>query len=252
MALIVKVSSMDDSINKRFTISIAGHTIAINALYTEVYELCNDYLSDMSPELQIFISEEDIAIERSEPVTETISERNSYLETLTVYRKITEEMLRFDTLLMHGAVIATGNDAAYMFTANSGTGKTTHIKKWLNNVKGSFVVNGDKPLIKITEDQVIACGTPWCGKEHMGTNTMIPLKAIVLMERGEDNTIEEITFSKAFTQLLQQTYRPKDGEKMKSTLGLLLRLNGKVRFFKFKFNNYKEDSFNVAYNALSS
>ena len=29
-----------------------------------------------------------------------------------------------------------------------GVGKTTHTKLWLDNIPGSFVVNGDKPLIR--------------------------------------------------------------------------------------------------------
>ena len=150
---------------------------------------------------------------------------------------------------MHGAVIAY-NNAAYMFTASSGTGKTTHIRKWLNNLPGAYVVNGDKPLIKITNAGAIACGTPWCGKEKFGKNCMVPMRAIVLMERGEDNIIQEISFGQAFTGLLQQTYMPKDVEKMKKTLALLSMLQGRVKFYRFLFNNKKDDSFEVAYNTI--
>ena len=49
---------------------------------------------------------------------------------------------------MHGAVIRY-KGKAYLFTAPSGTGKTTHIRQWLKKAEGTFVVNGDKPLIKV-------------------------------------------------------------------------------------------------------
>ena len=80
---------------------------------------------------------------------------------------------------------------------------------------------------------------------------MVPLKAIILMERGDNNNIEEIPFGMAFPFLLQQTYRPSDGEKIQKTLKLLVQLKGKVRFYRFIFNNLKEDAFDVAYHAVT-
>ena len=236
---------------KHFCIYVAGHTIAVQTLFTDTYALCKEYLCNDDPEQEICIREEDIILERIETEKMNVSRRDGYLETLAVYRKISELMLSYDTFLMHGAVIATGQNAAYMFAANSGEGKTTHVQKWLEKAEKSFVVNGDKPLIKITDAQAIACGTPWCGKEHLGAKVMVPLKAIVLMERGEDNVIQEITFGKAFTLLLQQTYRPADAEKMRKTLVLLSMLKNRVHFYQFWFNNLKPNAFEVAYTALT-
>ena len=232
-----------------FCIRLAGHTVAVDAMYPRVYSLCQDYPSDLSPEIQVNISEDDIAYECTEAQKTHATQDTGYLETLAVYRKISEAMLSFDTFLMHGAVVAV-DDEAYMFTASSGTGKTTHILKWKNNIQGAFVVNGDKPLIKISETKAIACGTPWCGKEQLGTNTMVPLKAIVLMERSENNFIEEVSFGKALVFLLQQVYRPVETVKIKKTLALLSELSARVRFFRFCFNNKKDDAFSVSYNAL--
>lgn len=231
---------------RHFCISIAGHTVGIDSMYAEVYSLCKNYLCNDKPEILVATNNDDILLERDE----ISNSSDSYLETLSVYRKICESMLQFDVFLMHGAVIADGK-SAYMFTAESGTGKTTHIRKWLDKLKNAYVVNGDKPLIRITEKEVIACGTPWCGKEQMETNIMVPLKAIVLMERGEDNSIEEISFRQAFPDLLHQTYRPTGTEQMKKTLKLVSQLNGKVHFFRFVFNNLKNDAFDVAYHAVT-
>ena len=242
---------MDVKDNKRsFCISVAGHTIAISATYSRVYELCCDYVSNKTPEFRICVEESDLASERVEEKKVNISRRDDYLETLSVYRKISEKMLSYDTFLMHGAVVAV-DDVAYMFIADSGTGKTTHINKWLENLEDAYVVNGDKPLIKMIETHEIACGTPWCGKEHMNTNTMVPLRAIALMERAEDNSIEEISYRQAFGFLLRQTYWPKSPDKRKKTLELMSQMKGKVRFYKFCFNNMKDDVFEVAFNAMS-
>ena len=173
------------------------------------------------------------------------------IETYALQRKVAESLISFSTFLMHGAVIAVDKQNSFMFTAKSGTGKTTHIRKWLENDPEAFVVNGDKPLIKVTDSEAIAYGTPWCGKEHLNTNIGVPLRAIVLMERSEDNEIEEISFSQAFPTLLQQTYRPADADKMRKTLSLLSALNGKMKFYRFRFNNLKPDAFRVSYEALT-
>ena len=242
---------MTEKTNNSFSISIAGHVIAIHAIYTDVLLLCRDYLTDVTPEIQIEIEQNEIEKEHEKDQEESIWHNDGYLETLVAYRKICEEMIDYNTFLMHGAVIAVNNNA-YMFTAESGTGKTTHIRKWLDHIDNCFVVNGDKPLIRITNTQAIACGTPWCGKELMNTNIMVPLKAIVIMERADCNEIEEISFQQGLIQLLQQTYRPSEAEKLRKTLSLLTQLNGRVRFFKFCFNNYKDDAFEVAYKALTT
>lgn len=240
----------EDKAERHFCVSLAGRVVAIDSFYNQVYSLCSDYLCDLPPEIRISITEKDLMYEREESKKSGFFSRNDYLETLAVYRKICEEMLFFNTFLMHGAVVASGN-SAYMFTAESGTGKTTHIKKWLNCLENAYVVNGDKPLIRMTETEAVACGTPWCGKEQMGTNTMVPLKAIVIMERGENNEMAKLTYREAFPFILQQTYQPAGTEQKKKTLHLLSQLKGKVHFYRFVFNNMKEDAFDVAYQTLT-
>ena len=113
-----------------FRISVAGHVADIEALHSEVYSLCKDYLSELSPDIHIFTSENDIAKERKEALKNRSPYKDSYLETLVVYRKLCDEMLAFNTFLMHGAVLGKGSKS-FMFTAASGTGKTTHIRSIL-------------------------------------------------------------------------------------------------------------------------
>ena len=235
---------------RHFCISVAGHVVGIDSMYQDVFNLCRNYLSEEDPEIQVRTEEMDLDAERMEAEQDKSVWQDGYLETLSIYRKVCEAMLPYDIFLMHGAVIAL-NGSAYMFTAESGTGKTTHIRKWLDRLEDAFVVNGDKPLIKICEKEVLACGTPWCGKEQMETNTMVPLKAIVIMKRGRSNQIEEISYGDAFSFLLRQTYQPKETAQKIKTLQLLSKMNGKVRFFRFVFDNMKADAFSVAYQALT-
>ncbi len=245
-ALSLYAAQTSEKDERHFCICVAGIPVEICTIHPDTYALCRDYLCDSEPEVFVHTTKEQIEYERNKEGESGKAWSDGYLETLAVYRGISEALLDYDTFLMHGAVIAY-KDSAYMFTAASGTGKTTHLRKWLENLEDAYVVNGDKPLIRITDAEAIACGTPWRGKERLGSNCMVPLKAIVLMKRGKDNILAEIPYQKALSLLIRQTYMPVDAEKKMKTLTLLSRLNGKVRFYEYEFNNFKEDAFRVAY-----
>lgn len=240
-----------------FTIRLAGQTIAVRSIYGMVREMCRDYMTDDTdtPDLTAKVSPADIENERVRSVREAQIEgtaradlRDSYLETLAVYRKIAAGMLSHDTFLMHGAVIAVG-DRAWLFTAPSGTGKTTHIRLWLDNIPGSRVVNGDKPLIRVS-DEITVYGTPWAGKEGMQKNEGVRLCGIVLLERGAENHIEQILFSSALPVMIQQSYRPNDKTMLEKTLELIGKLGTRVPLYRLQCNMLPEAAL-TAYKALA-
>ncbi len=53
---------------------------------------------------------------------------------------------------------------AVMFLGESGTGKSTHSRMWLENIEGSTLLNDDAPAVRISADGTTAYGTPWSGK----------------------------------------------------------------------------------------
>ena len=235
-----------------FKVTFANHIILVKTIHVRPQRICRDFFESCGePDLFVCTDQADIDFEKTQiDHKEDREPWAGFLEVYALHRKISTEIITKDVVVIHSAVIAV-NKNAYLFTAPSGTGKTTHIMKWLENCPDAFVVNGDKPFIKINDDgSVLACGSPWAGKENMYTNTMVPLKAIVLMERAEENRIEQISFAQAFPTLLQQVYRPDDEEKMRKILRLMQRLSPAVSFWRFQCNNFKDDCFDVAYNAL--
>lgn len=236
-----------------FNFFIAGFVIHAETFHTRPKAICRDYIVNDTPsDIDICITEKDIDLDRIEyeAIFDIFDPWEGFLEVSTLCRLVTERLIDYDTILLHGATIAV-DQKAYIFSAPSGTGKTTHILKWLKNLRQSTVVNGDKPFLKFEKNGTVnACGSPWAGKENMNTNKIVPLKSIVLMERAEENYIEQISFAEAFPKLLQQVYHPKDEGKMRKTLHLLQRLNTAVSFWRFQCNNFKDDCFEVAYNAL--
>ena len=145
-------------------------------------------------------------------------------------------MLDFDTVLFHGSVVAV-DGVGYLFTAKSGTGKSTHTKLWRKYFgERAVMLNDDKPLLHIAESGIVAYGTPYNGKHRLGNNISVPLKAICILTRSADNHIEEITREQEYTLLLQQVYRPADMLKMAKTLEMVDRLSDGVKLYRLSCN----------------
>lgn len=240
----------------KITYKMADKTIEINSIYNEVHELCRDYFCNNTPDFEIEIKQKDIDFERKKSAAENKKEgiaiRNfsdSYLETLAAYRKIAEKLLEYDTILFHGSVIAVDGEG-YLFTAKSGTGKSTHTRLWSEYFgERSFMVNDDKPLINVSENNIIVYGTPWNGKHRLGRNTSVPLKSLCILERSEENHIKKITKKDAYSMLLQQTHRPEGAEKMVKVLTLIDRLSKNTGLYRLGCNMDIKAA-EVAYNGM--
>ena len=226
-----------------FVIGLAGKKIQISALYESTLRFCSDYLCGGGADYSVEVSAADIAFEREKSAREDALEgiptrqfSDEYLETLAVYRKIAVRMPNYDTFLFHGSVVAVDGEG-YLFTAKSGTGKSTHTSFWRQEFGArALMINDDKPLLQIRDGKVWACGTPWDGKHRLSTNTAVPLKAICILERGEENHIQPISSKQALPMLLQQSYRPKTPDGTATLLALLDRLTALVPFYRLHCN----------------
>ena len=219
---------------------IAEQNIAVTSIYEQVHRLCAAYLSAGGPvDFRAESSQADIDLERERSARQCEMEgarsrqhSDAYLETLAIYRKIAEWMPCRDTVLMHGSCVAV-DGMAYLFTAKSGTGKSTHTRLWREMLGDrARMVNDDKPLIRVGLDGATACGTPWDGKHRLSSNIAVPLRAICVLERAEENAIRAVSASEVYPMLLQQIYRPMDGAAMRKTLALVDRLTQTLCFWR--------------------
>ena len=217
----------------------AERIVRIDSLFERVHRYCQDYVYEKtdSTSIDIFVKirQEELDFERSR-TDEDKKYPYDYLEELAVYRQIAEKMPFYDTFLFHGSAVAV-DGKAYLFTAPSGTGKSTHVRLWRELLGDRAVmVNDDKPLIRIKGEEVLIYGTPWNGKHRLGENICVPLIAVCVLERAETNRIEPISSNEAYPVLLQQTYRPMDRETLRRTLVLLDKFRSQVRFFRLQCN----------------
>ena len=225
------------------TVKIADKVIAVSALHGYIAVYCKDYISDDTPDFTVQITQSDIDFERAKSAAEDRKEdipvryfTDEYLETLAVYRKIADKMLESDTILFHGSVIAV-DGIGYLFTAKSGTGKSTHSRLWRELFgERAVMVNDDKPLIKVSESGIIVYGTPWDGKHRLSTNISVPLKAVCVLERSEENRIEKVTADSVYHMLVQQVYRPQNPQKLLKTLQLIDVLSENVGLYRLGCN----------------
>ena len=225
----------------------AGKAVEVNSLYEKVHEYCADYKTDAPADFEVVISDDDIEYEREH--AERKGYADGYLEELAVYRKISEKMPFYDTILFHGSVVAV-DGAAYMFTAASGTGKSTHAALWREYFGDRAVmVNDDKPLLHIG-DVVTAFGTPYDGKHRLSNKIAVPLKAICILTRAPENSIVPVTKSEAYPMRIQQAYRPNDVFALRKTMTLVDRLAGSVGLFKLGCNMELEAA-RVAYEGMN-
>ena len=142
-----------------FVIKIAEVSIGITSIYASLYSDVKKYVCEEKPEIIVTIESKDIINEQQRSNREAQLEGRfsykypgAYLETLALLRKITKRMLDYDTLLFHGSTISVDNEA-YLFTAKSGTGKSTHTRLWREMLGDkAIMVNDDKPFLNIGED----------------------------------------------------------------------------------------------------
>lgn len=225
-------------------IELAEIVMQIDNRYDYTERLCRDYLTDKQPELFLSVTEEEIAAEddgRRFPM--------GYLESVALYRKISEAILDRDGFLLHAAVLEVDGQA-YAFSANSGTGKTTHIKLW-GELFGDRcrVINGDKPLLRVRDGVVRIYGTPWSGKEGWNTNTSAPLKALCFLERSAKNRIVRLSDGEALPLLFGQLAMPVEESAAMRLLDSLDRLLCTVPCYRLGCNMEPEAA-QVAYDAM--
>ena len=154
----------------------------------------------------------------------------------------------FTGILLHSSAVVY-NGEAYLFSAPSGTGKSTHTQLWLKRFKGSYILNDDKPAIMLTDKGVYVYGTPFSGKTDLNVNTGVPLKAICALERGEKNSISRIDNDEALYRILNQTVRPYNEDRMIQVLDILDKILTNVPMYKLYCNTDIEAA-EVSYHAM--
>ena len=229
-------------------IKLAGLVIELDNKYSFIEKQTADYRTNEKADFSVFASDEKIRAEKESVMEASLSD--GYCESICLYREIAERLPYYDAFVFHGCVIAF-DGGAYVFTAPSGVGKTTHAKNWLSRFgKRVHILNGDKPIIRLIDGKLCACGTPWKGKEDYGANEILPLKAIVFLERGENNVAFPAEKADVITKFMKQIYLPRtDQASLLKTLRLADGVLSDTALMHL-YCNKDEESAEIALDAL--
>ncbi len=233
--------------SSQFNMRLAGLNVNVQYRYDYLPRFCKDYLIDDALNIDIFAQTTDEKI-----IAEQQNGANAPLyscESLCIYREIAEQLPLLSRFVFHGAAISY-KDKAYVFTAPSGTGKTTHISLWQKYIgEGVGIVNGDKPIFHIG-DSTTVYGTPWAGKENFQKNTSATLGGICIIKRGTENKITKIQPFMVLPYIMNQVYMPTDRAAMDATMKLIDRLITTVPVYLLECD-ISEEAVKTSFTALT-
>ena len=119
---------------------------------------------------------------------------------------------------------------AYLFMGKSGTGKSTHSALWQETFEGCELLNDDNPTLRLTDEGVMAYGTPWSGKTPCYKNSCFPLAGMVRLRQAQQNRYTEQKDITAFITVLPGcSVIRKDTKQYDTLCATLLEITEKVK-----------------------
>ena len=203
---------------------LAGHIAGIAPIHPETLDEMSEYEYNgmQMPETVFTVTPEALAREEAR----WLAENRAEIESSLLSKQFYTWLLGHDGSYLHAcAVVMDGY--AYAFTADSGTGKSTQMHLWKQRFGAErvTVLNDDKPFLRFDADgRLLACGSPWCGKEVLHCNAEAPLAAICLLRQASENHIRRFTPQEAVMPLLRQIYLPEDEALMDKALAFVERV----------------------------
>lgn len=154
------------------------------------------------------------------------------------------EVLRY-ALLPVGGTIIHASSLAYggkglLFSAPSGTGKSTHTRLWTEYMPGTKIVNDDMPIVRMHDNIPYLYGAPWSGKNTIHENVEVPLSAIIFLERG--TTCELIPMDKmdAVWEIMKAVRKPIVPTLAEMNLDVISRIVENIPFYRLRCDMSEE------------
>lgn len=147
-----------------FTVKIADELFALCCGQENTKARFADYLTDETGGTALYASRQRRAAVR-QLLEQNPDRRNTdlspnYIEFLALHQCISYALIEKQVLLVHGSVVVADGEAV-LFIAPSRTGKSTHTRLWTELPDAhAFVINDDKPLIRIGEQAPTVYASP--------------------------------------------------------------------------------------------
>lgn len=114
------------------------------------------------------------------------------------------QLLLHGVTVLHAASVAV-DGGAVLFTAPSGTGKSTQAALWAA-CRNATQLNGDKVAIGCRHGQLHAWGLPFCGTSGICRTYDLPVRAIAVLRQGSENTASHLSGVPAAAALMNNAF----------------------------------------------
>ncbi|EQB21628.1 hypothetical protein UNSWDHB_1041 [Dehalobacter sp. UNSWDHB] len=133
-------------------------------------------------------------------------------------------------LIIHSSTIL-WNGEGVMFSAPSGTGKSTHTRRW-RELYDTPILDGDTTACRIVNGIPIVYGLPWCGTSGEFINSSAPLRAIVFLQQAKENNIKRLDSREAILRLIARCFlRPWSHEVINQYLDTVQEIAEKIECY---------------------
>lgn len=112
-------------------------------------------------------------------------------------------LMKYNAMVLHASRICV-NNKGILFTAPSGTGKSTQAMLWKKYENAEIVCN-DRTLIRYCSKEYYTYGYPIDGSSPIAENLKLEMGAIIVLRQGSENIVERLNALKALKYLIEQT-----------------------------------------------
>ena len=206
---------------KVYEATYAGHPIRFAFQYPDTRWYFRSFVrASQSDKFDILASTERIERERTLLPEDAL---DGYAEYHSLIGLTARALLEYDCCIFHSASFI-WRDKAFLLTAPSGTGKTSQYLNWQRLFPGEItMISGDMPVLERREDgSVWAHPTTWNGKENIGNRICAPVRGVVLLAQGQENSISPLEPRDEIQLLIRQFIVRPDTEKQIRALARLM------------------------------
>jgi hypothetical protein len=217
----------------------ADVAVKIKFFHKEFLRFAADYRYDGKAEMTVAVRRREIRKEKMSD-EEEVKSPDWYYETLAIARKFCIKASVYGVLLFHSSAIAV-DGKAYLFTAPSGTGKSTHTRLWRKMLgERAVMVNDDKPFVRFVDGKPCVYGSPWNGKHRLDSNISVPIAGICFLEQAPENEICRVSAKECFPRLCKQIFYSSKEKTFERIITLAGKLASSVPFYRLKCNISEE------------
>ncbi len=181
-------------------------------------------------------------------LSDKIGSRLPEVEYLLTGMMFFEIALENSRISIHASAISY-NDEAILFSAPSQTGKSTQAELWTSNLEGVKIINDDKPVLFLKDNELWTSGTPWSGKTPRNENISNRVKCIVFLEQSSKDELLSLSNQEIITYFLRNIHRPKEEHRLIKILKTIETLVYQTPVYLYKTTK-DQSSFEYLYYAI--